>query len=249
MEIINITPTNAKEHSFFCIKNTKEPGFRAKYNWFGKQVKEGLTLKILIDDEGKQAGFIEYIPAEFAWRPVKADGFVFIHCIMIYPNSNKRSGNATRLLNTCLEEARKKRKNGVCVMTSEGSWMAGSDLFKKNGFEKVDQKGRFALYALKFEPAVSPKLINWEDELSRYTGWNLIYADQCPWHEKCIVALSEFAVEKGIDLKIKKIETVEEAKKAPSGFGVFSLVKDGKLLGDHYISKTRFKTIIEKEIN
>jgi hypothetical protein len=34
----------------------------------------------------------------------------------------------------------------------------------------------------------------------------------------------------------------------PSGFGVFALVKDGKLLEDHYLSKRRFETIIKKEL-
>ncbi|WP_282134916.1 hypothetical protein [Seonamhaeicola maritimus] len=52
----------------------------------------------------------------------------------------------------------------------------------------------------------------------------------------------------GIDLKVSKINTVEEAKNAPSGFGVFNLLRDGRLLEDHYISGTRFRNILEKEL-
>lgn len=52
----------------------------------------------------------------------------------------------------------------------------------------------------------------------------------------------------GIDLNVKKIETVKEAKQAPSGFGVFSLLHNGKLLEDHYISATRFRNILKKEM-
>lgn len=35
------------------------------------------------------------------------------------------------------------------------------------------------------------------------------------------------------------------AQSAPSGFGVFALLKDGQLLEGHYISKTRFKNILQ----
>jgi hypothetical protein len=55
------------------------------------------------------------------------------------------------------------------------------------------------------------------------------------------------AGEAGINLKIKKITSSQEAKNGPSGFGVFALLKDGKLLEDHYISETRFRSIVKKE--
>ena len=37
-----------------------------------------------------------------------------------------------------------------------------------------------------------------------------------------------------IDLKITKLNTAKETQKAPSGFGVFNLLHDGKLLFKHY---------------
>jgi len=52
-----------------------------------------------------------------------------------------------------------------------------------------------------------------------------------------------------VDLKVSKINTAKEAKMAPSGFGVFNLLHDGKLLDDHYLSATRFRTILKKELN
>ena len=50
-----------------------------------------------------------------------------------------------------------------------------------------------------------------------------------------------------IDLKLTKIETAEDAKNTPSGYGVFSLLHNGKLIEYHYISATRFKNILKKE--
>ena len=94
--------------------------------------------------------------------------------------------------------------------------------------------------------AAEPQLINWEEKAKNYKGWNLVFANQCPWHAKAVEALMNHAMDVGIDLKVKELKTPAEAKKAPSGFGVFSLVKDGELMEDHYISETRFKNIIAK---
>jgi len=249
MKIINVTPENAAEHSFFCIKNTKEPGFNAKLDWFTKRFSEGLKLKVIYTNDGKQVGFIEYVPAEFAWRPIEADEYLFIHCIMVYPNKYRSSGAASALVNEAIADARTMDKTGVCTMTSQGTWMATKKLFQKQGFSQVDKKGRFELMALKLKDGPNPFFINWEKKLADYKGWHLLYADQCPWHDKGVKALIKTASEIGIDLKVKKIETSIEAKQTPSGFGVFALIKDGLLLEDHYISKRRFETIVEKESN
>jgi GNAT superfamily N-acetyltransferase len=249
MKIVNLTPENAKDHSFFCIKNIKEPGFEFKERWFRNRVDEGLKLKVIYADDDKQVGFIEYVPAEFAWRPVEAEGWMFIHCIMVYPNKYRSSGTASMLINEAIAEAKVTGRKGVCTMTSQGAWMAAKKLFIKNGFEKVNSHGRFELMAIKLqEDATHPKLINWENKLRAYKGWHLVYADQCPWHDKGIRAIALSAKELGIKLKVNKIQTPKQAREMPSGFGVFALIKDGKLLEDHYISKRRFESIAEKEL-
>ena len=61
-------------------------------------------------------------------------------------------------------------------------------------------------------------------------------------------AIINAAMDHGIDLNVSKISTVKQAKSAPSGFGVFNLLRDGRLLEDHYISHTRFRNILKKEL-
>lgn len=140
----------------------------------------------------------------------------------------------------------RRKKFGVCVMTSDGRWMADKRIFEKNNYKKYDELDRFELYAKKFnEKNPSPKLYDWNTQLKKYKGWNLIYANQCPWHIKSVEDLTETA--KGYNIKINVIELKEakDAQSAPSGFGVFSLVKNGVLIEDHYISSTRFKNILK----
>ena len=247
--IKDVTPDNAAEVGYFCIKDTKAPGFKSKLNWHKQRYKEGLRIKFLYADD-KQIGFIEYVPSEFAWRPIEADNYLFIQCIFIYPNKYRSLGAASVLINEVLKDAKQLKRTGVCTMTSQGPWMATKKLFSKLGFEKVDKRGRFELMSLKLgNDKIKPKLLDWESKLSEYQGWHLLYADQCPWHEKAIKVLKDTAKVHGISLNIKRIETPDEAKQSPSGFGVFSLIKDGRLIEDHYISKRRFETILEKELN
>ncbi|MGI9543433.1 MAG: GNAT family N-acetyltransferase [Cyclobacteriaceae bacterium] len=248
MKIISVTPENVSEHGLFCIKDKKSPGFKKKLAWFQKRFEEGLKFRLIQADDGGVAGFIEYIPSQYAWRPVDAKNYLFIHCIMMYPNKYKGHQYGTRLVQSCLEDAKKNGKAGVAVMTSKGTWMADQRLFLKNGFKVVDKKDRFELLAFQIKKGPEPKFYDWPRELKKYKGWHLVYSDQCPWHDKAAEVLSKTAAENNIELKVKKLATAKAAQKAPTGFGVFNLVKDGKVLADHYISETRFKNILKKEL-
>ena len=75
-----------------------------------------------------------------------------------------------------------------------------------------------------------------------------MYAHQCPWHIKSVTDLTESAARHGIDLKCHEITTANQAQHVPGGYGTFSLIKDGVVLADHYISKTRFENILKKEL-
>lgn len=248
LKIMEVTPENVKEQTLFCIKDINNPDFESKRLWFEKRFKEGLKLKILKDESDKMIGFIEYIPASMAWRPVDADNYMFIHCLAVYSKKDRQKGYGSMLIGDAETEAKTKGMSGLCVMTSKGSWIANKSVFEKLGFAQVDQRGRFELLSKTFhEISKTPRLIDWTLQQKQYNGWNLVYADQCPWHEKSAFDLLNTAMDYGIDLKLTKIETAEQAKKAPSGFGVFNLLYNGKLLEDHYISATRFKNILKKQ--
>ncbi|GAB5400567.1 MAG: N-acetyltransferase [Aureisphaera sp.] len=250
MKLVEVTPENAIKETFFCIKDTKRQGFKDKVKWFKKRYKEGLRIKILKNDEDKMIGFIEYVPAKFAWRPIDADNYMFIHCTYIYSKKERSKGFGSMLIEDAEKVAKAKNMDGVCVITSKGGWLANKTLFEKNGFEQIEAKDRFELLSKTWNrEAAKPKFHNWTSQQEKYKGWHLLYADQCPWNEKSVAAILNVAMDYGIDLKVSKLNTVQEVKMAPSGFGVFNLLHDGKLLDDHYLSATRFRNILEKELN
>lgn len=247
MEIIEVTEKNAVNESLFCIKNPKYDGFKFKLNWLKDRWKEGLKLKILkLGDE--KIGFIEYTPSEHAWRPVKANNYLFIHCLMVYGKKNNNLGYGSELIKHCIEDARKMKKSGVAVFTSKGSWIANQSIFLKNGFELIDTKENFELLAFRFNGSSQPAFRDWTIQLIKYKGLHLIYANQCPLFTKSIDEMTQTAKSFGLTLNTTLINTAREAQLAPGAYGTYNLVYNGKLLSYHYISNTRFKNILNKEL-
>lgn len=247
--ILNVTLENVADIGIYCIKDKKSPGYHSKVEWFRKKINKGLKIKIAIDSEGKQVGFIEYIPSELAWRPIKADNYYFIQCIALFVKEAKAKGIGSYLIQLCEQDAINNKKYGICAMSSEGPWIANKSLYEKNKFSIEDKLDRFELMVKTFgNNGAKPKFYDWTKARAKYRGWHLIYSDQCPWHEKSITDIQQSALDKGIKLTVKKLLSPKEAQKAPSGFGTFSLIKDGKLLADHYISSTRFENIVKQEI-
>jgi N-acetylglutamate synthase-like GNAT family acetyltransferase len=251
IKIINVDKNNLAQYSKgpACFLNPQHKGVQKKFEWLKKQLKEGLKIKVLYSEKDKKiVGFIEYIPGEYAWRAVDAKGYVFIHCIWVSPNKFKRKGNGSLLVKDCIEDAKSQGKYGVAVVTSEGSFMAGKDIFLKNGFKSVAQVNpSFELMVKILKKGSLPKFRNWESKLNKYNGLNIIYSNQCPWVARSIKELSEIAKKKGLKVKVTELNNAKKAQNAPSLYGVFNLVYNGRLLVDHYISSKRLQNIINKE--
>ncbi|KPL04440.1 MAG: hypothetical protein AMJ90_01050 [candidate division Zixibacteria bacterium SM23_73_2] len=245
VKIVNLNINNISEYGAGCIANPKHLGYKLKLEWLRERFSEGLVIKLLMDGK-KQAGFIEYAPGEFAFRAVDAKGYMVIHCIWIYQKKYKGKGYGLLLLKECLEDAKKQKKKGVAVITSEGPWISGRKLFTRHGFEKVDQKDRFELLVKKFKKAENPKFRN--NDVRKYKGLNLLYSDQCPMGVKFVEDIKDFSKKNNIKLKIVKLRYPEDAQNNPCAFGTFSIIYNGKIVADNPVSSTRFKNIVEKEL-
>lgn len=249
IKIVDVNAEAVETFGFYCSKNKADEGYRKKLDWLHHRFDEGLKIKLLQDEEGRDLGFIEYVPGEFAWRPVAAEGYFFIHCIVVMKRENRETGYGSLLIKTCLADAKRAGMKGVAVVCSDGGWMANSQLFLKNGFEWVERRGRFDLLANRLREAPLPYFLDWEAKLKQYQGLHLLIAHQCPWHAKAVRDLKQTAEEAGLHLQITEIRDAESAQQSGSGFGVFALVYNGQLLADHYISSTRFRNILGKELH
>lgn len=253
LKIIDTDANNIEEFGMCGYKNTQNEGYRLKLDWSKQRFQEGMLCKMLYSDEEGAIGAIEYIPGEFAWRPVEAKDYMFIHCIFILPKKYKEKGNGLKLLDACIRDAQEKEMKGVAVVTRKGSWMAKKDLFMKRGFKIVDKtKPDFELMALKFkETDESPRFLTSENSIPEalQKGLAIFYTYQCPYVHKAITEITEVA-EKDYQLNVKlnQASSAKEAQKFPGAYGSFGIAYNGTFIADHPISKTRFKNIMNKII-
>jgi len=246
--IIDVDEKNIEQYPPVCFLNPKNEGYLVKKDWLLKRFSEGLKIKLLyLEGDEKCYGFIEYIPGEYAWRAVDAEGYLFIHCIWITPNAMKKKGYGSLLVKECIEDAREQGKLGAAVITSTSAFMADKDIFLKNSFKEIDTQEQFSLLMYPLKKGPSPRFKDWKSKLSAYKGLHIIYSNQCPWVSRFMTEVEAVIKERQLKINIKELKTAQEAQAAPSIYASFNLINDGKLLTDHYISLTRFKNILNKE--
>ena len=100
-KIIDINANNIDKEVLFCKKTKrKEPGYLNKVLWLKERFKEGLKYKVLYVKEGNKEtsrGMIEYIPGEYNWRGIQADGWMVIHCVWVVGKA-KKQGHGDELI-------------------------------------------------------------------------------------------------------------------------------------------------------
>jgi hypothetical protein len=87
-----VGPANLCECGIGCLTNRKNQGFQSKVEWLQQRFTEGLRFLLFRDGEGRPLGFLEYVPGEYAWRPVDASGWLFVHCLWVYARGQKIGG-------------------------------------------------------------------------------------------------------------------------------------------------------------
>jgi L-amino acid N-acyltransferase YncA len=138
-EIKTVDASNVDEAGFFCyMSKRKELGYKQKREWLEARFAEGMRIKILHEIGGRDTAFIEYIPGEYAWRAIHAPAYIVIHCLWVV-GKGKGKGYGNALIQECLKEARAQKMHGVAMLTSDRTWLAGKEIFLRNGFKEVDQ--------------------------------------------------------------------------------------------------------------
>ena len=114
MNYIRITKENIDKEHICCAMSGKQS--LDKKEWMKRGFDDGL---VFYRSEERGKCFIEYIPAENAWIPIDADGYLYINCLWI-AGSMKGNGYSNELLAECLRDAEAQNKKGVCILCAEG---------------------------------------------------------------------------------------------------------------------------------
>jgi len=124
--MITLTESDLGKEQMFCGHSpTYRRGYDAKREWLRARLSEGMRYTLLRVN-GYNAGLIEYLPGEYAWRGVDAKGYLFIHCFWV-KGQNRRHGYGRMLLDACLKDAAD--TNGVAVVVSKAHWLPTPKVF------------------------------------------------------------------------------------------------------------------------
>ena len=247
-EIVDTNAENIGGCGFCGYKAASNLGHRRKTDWLKERYAEGLRFKVLRSREFGDIGMIEYALGGHAWRPVEAEGYLVIHCLMVN-GKHKGKGLGTLLVDSCLRDAKKSKCQGVAVVTSSDSFMARSDFFIKAGFASVETSPPYELLVKKMKKAApAPRfIVERERLLKRYKkGLTILAADQCPMVPKCVEEIAEVARTLGLEPNVVRIRSAKASRELPTPYGMFSIIYDGKLIADRPVGATRFSSMMRK---
>ena len=246
MEYVKVTKDNLeKEHICCAISNNNDVQVSSKKTWLADRFDEGLVF-LKSAERGKC--FIEYIPAEYAWCPLIADGYTYIDCLWV-SSSFKGHGYSNDLLGECIRDSREKGKTGLCILSSakKKPFLADPKYLKYKGFEVADEADNgIQLWYLPFEKgAAAPKF----KECAKHPhidedGFVLYYTNQCPFNAKYVPVVEKTAKEHGVPFKAVRISSREEAQNAPAPFTTYSLFRDGEYLTNEQMNDKRFLKLL-----
>ena len=245
---IQVTKDNIEEEHICCaISNNKDVQVSSKKEWLKERFDDGLVFLKSVE-RGKC--FIEYIPAENAWNPVDAPGYMYIDCLWV-SGSFKGHGYSSDLLNACIKDSKDKGKKGLCILSSakKKPFLADPKFLKYKGFEVCDEADNgIQLWYLPFDKkAAAPSF----SECAKHPhtddkGYVLYSTHPCPFTAKYVPILEETALNNGVAFKAIKIESREAARKAPTPITTYALFLNGEYITNEQMNDKKFLKLIGK---
>lgn len=251
MNLVRLTHDNLEsEHICCAIANNNDCQISSKKKWLSERLDEGIVF-LKGDVRGKC--FIEYIPAENAWVPIDAEGFMYINCLWV-SGQYKGHGYSNQLLQACIDDAKKKGKNGLVILSSKKKmgFLSDPKYMKYKKFIVADSAEPY--FELLYYPFVEKvKVPQFRSQVksivhndSGKKEFVIYYTNQCPFTAKYVPLLENIAKEKQIELKIIHIQSAKQAQDSLSPFTTFSLFYNGKFITHEIQSEKKFERIIEE---
>ncbi len=248
MDYIRVTKENLdREHICCAISSNKDVQVASKKAWLAERFDEGLVFLKSVE-RGKC--FIEYLPAEYAWNPICADGYLYIDCLWV-SGSFKGHGYSTDLLSACIDDGKKQGKQGLCILSSEKKkpFLADPKFLKYKGFSVCDEADNgIQLWYLPFSPDAEPPRFR---DCARHPhidepGYVLYYTSQCPFNAKYVPIVARTAAEQGVPFRAIQLTSREAAQSAPTPVTTYALFCDGEYLTNEQMNDKRFLKLLGK---
>lgn len=248
MRMIEVTRENIDTEHICCAITEKkdETCVADKKAWLRDRFDEGLVFKKM-DIRAKV--FIEYIPAENAWCPMEAPGYMHINCLWV-SGQHKGKGYASELLQACIADARAKGKAGLTVLSAERKkpFLSDGKFLRHKGFLVADEaQPFFQLLYLPFSPeAPAPRFLE-HAKSGRIAeqGMVVYYANQCPFANTYVQRAAALAARRGFPVTIHRLTSAEQAQQAPTPYTTYTFFHDGNYVTHEIMSELRFESYLD----
>ncbi len=246
MELVKLTHENIdQEHICCAISSNKDIQVMSKKNWLNDRLDEGL---VFLKGNVRGKCFIEYIPAEYAWIPIEAKGYMYIDCLWV-SGKFKGQGYSNLLLDACIKDSKEKGKKGLVVLSSKKKmgFLSDPKYMGYKGFQTADiAEPYFELMYLPFEKDVELPRFRYtvHEHEAMPKGFVLYYTNQCPFTAKYVPILENMAKTRNVVFQSVHVQTREDAQNAPSPFTTFSLFYDGQFVTHEILSEKKFDKIL-----
>lgn len=247
MDYIIVNKDNIEtEHICCAISNNNDVQVSSKKSWLKNRFDDGLVF-LKSTERGKC--FIEYIPAEKAWNPIDAKDYMYINCLWV-SGSFKQNGYAKELLSYCIKDSMEKGKIGLCILTSKKKkpFLSDPGFLKHFNFIKADESTNgIELWYLPFEKdQITPKFLEIaKDPHIDKEGYVLYYTYQCPFNAKYVPQLKEIALSRGVKFEAIHLDSLEDARNAPTPITTYALFYNGKYLTNEQMNDKRFLKLLD----
>ena len=248
MEYIRVTKENLEsEHICCAISNNRDAQVASKKAWLADRFDEGLVF-LKSAERGKC--FIEYLPAENAWNPLDAAGYMYVDCLWV-SGSFKGHGYSSDLLNECVRDSKEKGKTGLCILSAakKKPFLADPKYLAHKGFAACDEADNgIQLWYLPFSAEAQPPHIK---ECARHphveeAGFVLFYTHQCPFNAKYVPIVEATARERNVPFRAVLLDSREAAQNAPTPVTTYALFRDGQYLTNEQMNDKRFIKLLEQ---
>ncbi|MBO4568754.1 MAG: YoaP domain-containing protein [Candidatus Methanomethylophilaceae archaeon] len=246
MEYIRVKKDNiGSEHICCAISNDKDVQVLSKKAWLEERFDDGLVF-LKSTERGKC--FIEYIPAENAWNPIDADGYMYVDCLWV-SGSLKGRGYSNDLLDECIRDSKEKGRKGLCILSSakKKPFLSDPKYLGHKGFSVCDEADNgIQLWHLPFDPdAEAPRFKDCARHPSvEEKGFVLYYTSQCPFNAKYVPIMERTAKEHGIPFKSVHIRDKSEARNAPTPVTTYALFHDGGYITNEQMNEAKFLKLV-----
>jgi len=244
LKFITLDKQNIESEHICCAFSDKKTvsGYAAKKEYLSNQINNGFIFKKL---NVKHKVFIEYMPAEIAWLPVDAPGYMAIQCFWV-AGQYKDQGNGKALLEECIRDS--KNKNGIIVISTSKKkpFFTDKSFFLKYGFTVCDTAPPyFELLVLRNTDAPLPVFRDRarQAKCPERNGIAVYYTNRCPFTEYYTDELETAVKAKGIPFTRRKAVSLGEAKDFPSASSIYSIFYNGKFVTHEIQTAGRFEKL------